>query len=955
VTIHTDPTGLTIQRDGIDHIAPYTTWFTDSQAYNISAPSPQYAGLTTRYSWIQWSDAGAQAHDVIVTEEWTNFTAIFMIDYLLTIDTNPTGLTVSVEGLEYVAPYSYWCPELSTPWIQADTPQYTGAFGERYAWTDWSDGGARAHQHTCVGAETLTANFTLQRTMNVTTEPTDFNVIVDGQPYPTPKYFWFDDGSNHTVEAYDSIPVGPNSRFNFSHWSDFGDRIHDIWANMSDWTLTAYYDFQYKITIQANYPGLSIYFDGSIFVLPYVYWCDEMTMHLVDAPTMQGSGNKRYSFSDWSDGGAQAHMITCDAQMILQVNYELGYKVYVNTTLDGSPASLDVILGGATFSTPAEIWWPEDIMMTMDTPEFQPDMDPISGTRFRFVDWDDSIIKDRTVIIVAPGQSFVANFVTQHKLTLVNVHGTPVTIPVGNPVVDGIYFDAGTVVEIQVPDTAMDTVDHRWRFDGWSSGDPGGYIGLDNPTTVTMNNPITQVASWADQYMLSIVSQYGSPQAIGWTEQQSISEYWYESGATAIFWIEAEVIITPSNDSKAIFNTWTGGTNGTVMVVGTTVTAVWDEYYQVVVVSGYGTVPSPEWVIEGGSYSLDIEEYMLQGSTRRSFDFWATTDTANGGYMGSERQETLTVVGPITEVAEWRTQHLLTIITEHGTPSAIGWEDMESSSEYWYDENSIAYFWVAEEIVITTNETKVVFDSWTGESNGTIVDAPITVTANWHFEYMVTVESEWGVVPEPEWIWDGEIYSLAIQGLVEDPGNDGIRHLFSSWSTEDADNGGYSGTERETVLTVTGAVKQTANWNTQYRLTINSTYPDEPEPLGNPSGAGWYDNGVYATVEVAGSEKKDGWVYRFERWNGSVHDSLDNRTTVTMDGPMLLEVEWSKSKESEPLAYIWWIAIVIATAAIVAVVVVTFLKSRKPAEVVAEETEVEEEPEASEGGEDEAV
>ncbi len=955
VTIHTDPTGLTIQVDGIDHIAPYSTWFTDSQAYNINAPSPQFAGPTTRYLWDYWSDAGAQSHDVIVTENWTNFTAIFLTDYLLTIDTNPTGLRVWINAMEGVAPYSYWCLESSSPWIQALSPQYTGVSGERYVWKDWSDGGAQTHQHTCVGAETITANYTFQRSMNITTVPPGLNVIVDGMPQSTPRQFWFDDGSNHTVEAYESIVVGANNRYNFSHWSDFGDRIHDIWANTSDWTLTAYYDYQYKITIQANYPGLSIYFDGSTFVLPYVYWCDEMTTHFVEAPTMQGTGDKRYSFSYWSDGGAQAHMITCDAPMILQVNYELGYKVYVNTTLDGLPASLDVILDGVTYSTPAVIWWPGDTMMPLDTPEFQPDMDPISGTRFRFVDWDDSIIKSRMVSIVTPGQSFVANFVTQHKLTLVNVHGTPVTIPVGNPVVDGIYFDAGTVVEIQVPDTAMDTVDHRWTFVGWSSADPGGYVGPDNPTTVVMDNPITQTASWADQCMLSIVTQYGTPQATGWTEQQSTSEYWYDPGATASFWVEAEVMISPTNDSKAIFNTWIGGTNGTVMVDGMTVTAVWDEYYLVVVGSDYGTVPSPEWVMKGGSYLLDIEEYTLQGSTKQSFDFWATTDTANGGYVGSERQVTLTVVGAITQVAEWKTQHLLTIVTEHGTPSAIGWEDMESPSKYWYVENSNAYFWVAEEIIITPNETKVVFDGWTGESNGTIVDAPFTVTANWHLEYMVTVESEWGIVPEPEWIREGEIYSLAMQGLVEDPENDDIRYLFHSWSTEDAENGGYSGTEREIILTVTGAIKQTANWNTQYRLIINSTYPDEPDNLGSPSGAGWHNDGSYATVEVAGSEKKDGWVYRFERWIGSVHDSLDNKTTVTMDGPMLLEVEWSKSKESEPLANIWWVAIFVAIGAIVAAVVVAFMKSRKPAELVAEETEVEEEPEAAEEGEDEAV
>ncbi|MCK4445398.1 MAG: hypothetical protein KAW09_12695, partial [Thermoplasmata archaeon] len=361
-------------------------------------------------------------------------------------------------------------------------------------------------------------------------------------------------------------------RYNFTSWSDSGPRIHDIWANTSDETLTANYVFQHKITLQSGHPGIIIEVDASPVSLPYVFWCDDGSSHTVNAP-FQIFGDTRYVFTDWSDGGTQIHIIICNAPMILQANYAKEYKVYIDSTLDGVPSILDVIAGVITYPTPTEVWWPADSMMSLSANEFQPAVNPASGTRYRFVDWDDSAIRDRTVNINVPGLAFVANFVTQHKLTFVDIHGTPMTTPIGFPVSDGIYFDIGTVVDIQTDNVVMDTAAHRWRFDSWSSVDPGGYTGTNNPATVTMTAPITQTVAWIDQYMLTLVSAYGTPAASGWYEQQSATEYWYDAGDTAFFWVESAVII--SAGERAFFDAWVGGTNGTVMNAGLTVTASW--------------------------------------------------------------------------------------------------------------------------------------------------------------------------------------------------------------------------------------------------------------------------------------------------------------------------------------------------------------------------------------------
>jgi hypothetical protein len=555
VTIDTFPSGLTIQVDGIDHVAPYTTGFNDSQMYNLNAPSPQSAGPTTRYMWNYWSDAGPQSHNVFV-----------------------------------------------------------------------------------VGPVTFMANYTMQRMVNITTQPGDFTVIVDGQPYLSPQLFWWNDSSEHTLEAYSSIPVGPNSRYNFTGWSDFGARIHSYWANTSGDTVTAFYTFDHKITFTANQFGLTIKLDGLPIDLPYVYWCEDGTFHIIDAPTIQQFGDTRYVFNSWSDGGAQVHVINCLGPAAIRADYDKEYRVYVNSTLDGNPSNLDVIVGGITYATPAEVWWPADTMMTLDTNEFQPSLDPASGTRYKFVNWDDSTVKSRSENVNMPGKMYVANFVTQHKLTIIDPWGTPTTLPIGNPVTDGVYFDEGTVVDIQTDDTVPDTANHRWQFNSWLSVDPGGYSGPMNPATVTMVGPIVMTSSWSSQYLLTIVSAYGSPGAGGYQEQQSPSEFWYDAGSTANFWVESEIFFTPALDEKAVFDAWVGGVNGTAMNAALVVTASWHLEFLVTVISDHGTLPQPEWVVDGGTYALTIESTVGSGDTRGGFVGWTSADTANGSYTGPNRQ-----------------------------------------------------------------------------------------------------------------------------------------------------------------------------------------------------------------------------------------------------------------------------------------------------------------------------
>jgi hypothetical protein len=750
VTFDTVPTGLDLEVDGVTQATPFSTWFNDSQFYPINAPSPQGAP-PTRYVWSSWDDAGPQSHNVFVSDR-SFFNATFRSEFWVTIDTNPTGLTISVDSTPYVTPYSFWCPDGANPWLDSNSPQYTGVLGERWLWREWSDGGAQSHPYTCTGPATVLANYTKQHSVNITTTPAPFQVIVDGQSVLAPKQYWWNDTSLHTLEALATQTVGPNDRFNFTGWSDFGARVHPYWANISDDTVTASYQLQRKITLQANFPGLSIDLDGSSVALPLVYWCDDATQHILDAPGIQTFGDTRYVYNSWSDGLGQMHMITCDIAQTLRVDYDQEHRVRVNSTQIGvGPAGFNVIIGGMTQSTPAGVWWPAGTTMTLDTDEFQPLLDPVPGTRYRFVDWDDSATKSRSEAINTP-ESYVANFIAQHRLSFIDDHASPSTTPTGYPEASGTYFDEGTSVAIQTDSIVVNTANSRWRFVRWDSVDTGGYSGTDNPGTVTILGPITQTVTWIDQYLLTLVSTYGVPAAAGWDDQESATEFWYDQGATATFWVEAEVII--ATGEKAVFGSWTPA-NGTAINTPTTSTAAWTFAYLVTVVSEHGTLPdpNPQWIAEDGTYALTMEEYdpPTGGTTRYKFSGWTTPNAANGGYVGANRQATLPVTGqisgPITETATWTTEHLLQITSSSGSEDDLGDPRIIPPEEWVEDGTTVT---VEVDPSVTIGDTKYTFKRWIGAvadpnsaSTTIVVSGPVTLDVEWDSEPVFSIMDLW--------------------------------------------------------------------------------------------------------------------------------------------------------------------------------------------------------------------
>ena len=79
----------------------------------------------------------------------------------VTVQTNPAGLTFSVDGTSYTSTQTFLSARGSSHTIATTSPQ-SGGTDVRYVWGNWSDGGAISHAVAPTTNKVYTANFSTQ-------------------------------------------------------------------------------------------------------------------------------------------------------------------------------------------------------------------------------------------------------------------------------------------------------------------------------------------------------------------------------------------------------------------------------------------------------------------------------------------------------------------------------------------------------------------------------------------------------------------------------------------------------------------------------------------------------------------------------------------------------------------------------------------------------------------------
>jgi len=244
--------------------------------------------------------------------------------------------------------------------------------------------------------------------------------------------------------------------------------------------------------------------------------------------------------------------------------------------------------------------------------------------------------------------------------------------------------------------------------------------------------------------------------------------------------------------------------------------------------------------------------------TQYVFDSW------DDGNSSASR----TVSGGGVYTADYTTQYYLTVESDYGQPEGGGWYDSRSTA--------------AISVVTPVEETGTThyFTGWSSDYSGNEASASVymdkakTVTAEWRTEYLLTIESAYGEPDGEGWYNSGSMAAISVDTPVEETAT---THYFTGWS------GDHSGNEASVSIVVDESKTVTAEWRTEYLLTVESDH-------GEPEGGGWYDEGASATISVTASE---GMIVRqvFTGWSGDYSGDTTS-ASIIMDGPKTVTADW---------------------------------------------------------------
>ena len=220
----------------------------------------------------------------------------------VTVDTNPTGQSVLVDGTTITAPMTFSWAANSSHTLSMTSPQGTG--DTRNVFDNWSDGGLAAHTIIVPSSPiTYTATLVTQYRLTVTASPSQGGTVALS---PVSADGFYNAGTSIQLTGT------ANPGYQFANWSGglVGTVDPQSATLRSPLSVTANFPALTNITVTTNPPSLAINVDGVTLTAPQSFsWLPGST-HLLNVTSPQNAGNIRTVFDHWGDAGAQSHTIT---------------------------------------------------------------------------------------------------------------------------------------------------------------------------------------------------------------------------------------------------------------------------------------------------------------------------------------------------------------------------------------------------------------------------------------------------------------------------------------------------------------------------------------------------------------------------------------------------------------------------------------------------------------------
>lgn len=181
------------------------------------------------------------------------------------------------------------------------------------------------------------------------------------------------------------------------------------------------------------------------------------------------------------------------------------------------------------------------------------------------------------------------------------------------------------------------------------------------------------------------------------------------------------------------------------------------------------------------------------------------------------------------------------------------------------------------------------YRKWSDGKDTTHVVAPLsdtTFTVTMRLQYRLLVKSEYGHIRGNGWYSHGAMVEFSADSLVFM--GDTTRYIFKMW--QGTGENSYTGTQRTQTIMLTNPVVETAQWEKQHLLHVESRY-------GNPVGSGWHNHGDTLSIGIDSLiVTTEGTRHRFDSWSGTGNGSYSGTTrtpNVIILSPITEKAVWS--------------------------------------------------------------
>ena len=867
---------------------PSSGWFDSGTEITESVTSPTPGPTGTQYictGWIGTGTVPASGTGTSVTFTITETSSIvwsWNTQYYLTV----------TSAYDSPSPLSGWFDSGSYITESVTSPA-SGPAGTQYVCTGWlgsgsvpSSGSASSVAFTISEPSSVVWNWKTQFFLTVTS----------AYDSPSPVSGWFDSGSGITESVTSPVSGGSGIQYVCTGWTGTGSAPGSGSGSSVTFTIDAAsaitwnWKAQYQVTFDQT--GVGVDFAGTVVSvdsvnyavtgLPVSFWWDGGSSHSFSFASPLVVGSKQYAWSSTSGlSTLPSDTLTATASGSVVGNYmvqnQVSFdKVGVSSDFAGTVITIDSVSYSRT-QLPVSFSW------TIGSIHNFAFTSPLTvGANSKQYVWTStaglSSLQSGSITVTAFG-SIVGNYKTQYYLA--------VTSPYDSPSPLSGWFDSGSQITDSVTSPMSGGSGIQRVCTGWTGTGNVPTSGTGTSVAFTLNGPSTITWNWKTRCYLTVTSSNGSPNPVSG---------WFDAGSSVTESINSPIPAGSGTQYACIGWTGTGNVPSSGSSTSTTftisspssITWNWQAQYQLALSTDFGTTsPSgTNWYGVGTNVTISASPPSTATGERYAWNGW--TGSGTGSFSGSTASATVTVNGPINETSSWTHQYRLTVSSDHGTPIP--------NSE-WVNDGTQINETLAGSPSAGPVGTQYVCTGWSGTgsvpSSGFTasidftINAPSTITWNWKTQYQLTVSSAHSSTTGAGW-YDGG--STAYATVTDETVSDslGTQYVFIDWT------GDASGSGLNSSIIMNAPKTATADWKTQYYLTVTSAYS-------TPSGSGWYDSGsvAYAHLDNGTDSAAGDTQYIFTDWSGDASGTVYSQSNgITMNGPKTATADWTVARHA---------------------------------------------------------